>query len=157
MLLSELKWSGDVKAKKHPPEGLFADGSASDIALWLKSSHGDKKSAMSALNFYINRAGKNLSASRKATLDAVKKKLEESIELTELKWSGDVKTKKHPPEGLFADGSASAIVKWLTSSHADKKGAVSALNFYINRAGKNLSADRKAVLKSALEKLEATK
>jgi hypothetical protein len=164
MLLSELKWSGDVKTKKHPPEDLFATGSAAEIASWLKSSHGSKKSAMSALNFYINRAGKNLSASRKGTLEAAKKKLEESMEddlsteqLMELKWSGDVKTKKHPPEGLFADGSASAIVKWLTSSHSDKKGAVSALNFYINRAGKNLSADRKAVLKNALETLEAMK
>lgn len=77
--------------------------------------------------------------------------------LQELKWSGDVKTKKHPPAGLFAEGSAGAIVKWLKSSHADKAGAVSALNFYINRAGKNLSTERKAVLKSALETLEAAK
>jgi hypothetical protein len=77
--------------------------------------------------------------------------------LQELKWSGDVKTKKHPPEGLFAEGSAGAIVKWLKSAHADKKGAVSALNFYINRAGKNLPAERKAVLDSALKTLEGSK
>jgi hypothetical protein len=77
------------------------------------------------------------------------------MRLCELKWSGDVKAKKHPPEGLFAEGSASAIVKWLKSAHTDKAGAMSALNFYINRAGKNLSTERKAVLADAKKILEA--
>lgn len=77
MLLKEL-WSGDVKTKKHPPEGLFAEGSAAAIVKWLKSAHSDKKSATGALNFYINRAGKNLSAERKAVLDDAKKTLSDS-------------------------------------------------------------------------------
>ena len=162
MLLKEIKWSGDVKTKKHPPVDLFAKGSADKIVTWLKSAHANEAGAMEALNFYINRAGKNLSAERKATLEAAKKKLQESLDeeqeqLLELKWSGDVKTKKHPPEGLFAEGTAGAIVKWLKSAHGDKAGAMSALNFYINRAGKNLSAARKAVLNSAKETLEASK
>jgi len=76
MLLQELKWSGDVKPKKHPPEGLFAEGSAAEIVAWLKSAHKDEAGAMAALNFYINRAGKNLSATRRATLESAKKKLQ---------------------------------------------------------------------------------
>lgn len=76
------------------------------------------------------------------------------IELvTEEKWSGSVTPKKHPPEGLFADGSAAAIVKWLKAEHGDKAGAMSALNFYINRAGKNLSAERRQVFNQAKKSL----
>lgn len=67
------KWSGDVKTKKHPPEGLFKEGSGEAIAKWLKSSHGDLKGAMSSLNFYRNRAGKNLSPERKKALDSAEK------------------------------------------------------------------------------------
>jgi hypothetical protein len=37
------------------------------------------RSAMSMLNFYINRAGKNLSASRRAKLDAVKEELRKAF------------------------------------------------------------------------------
>ena len=70
--MSEAQWSGEVKTKKHPPEHLFADGSASEIAAWLKKSHKDAKSAMSALNFYINRAGSNLSSTEKSKLNKVK-------------------------------------------------------------------------------------
>jgi hypothetical protein len=70
-------------------------------------------------------------------------------------WSGDVETKKHPPEGLFATGTATAIVKWLKASHKDLKGAMSALNFYINRAGKNLTADRKGELEAVKTKLRS--
>ena len=76
MLLSEL-WSGDVKAKKHPPEGLFAEGSSAEIKNWLMKAHNSNKGdAMKSLNFYINRAGKNLSSDRKAVLNQVKKELE---------------------------------------------------------------------------------
>jgi len=167
--LNEKIWSGAVHTKKHPPEDLFAEGSATDIVDWLKSSHKDKRSAMSALNFYINRAGKKLSAKRRAVLDVAKSKLskesfgkkvkealdEEGEQLNELIWSGSVHTKKHPPEGLFATGSADDIVKWLTSAHKDKRSAMSALNFYINRAGKNLSAARKGTLEAAKKKLSA--
>ena len=71
MKLLEL-WFADVKTKKHPKEGLFATGSATEIANWLKDSHDDLKSAMGALNFYVNRAGKNLSDTQKAKLAHVK-------------------------------------------------------------------------------------
>lgn len=69
------------------------------------------------------------------------------------KWSSDVKTKKHPPEGLFKTGSGEAIAKWLKSSHKDLGGAMSSLNFYRNRAGSNLSSERKGALNSAEEKV----
>lgn len=75
MKLLEL-WVGDVKTKKHPPEGLFAEGTPAEIKAWLKKSHKDDAGAMASLNFYINRAGKNLTAQRKAVLDQVKKELQ---------------------------------------------------------------------------------
>lgn len=61
MLVNELlneKQLSDVKAKKHPPEGLFKSGSAQKIANWAWSSHnGNLKKAMASLSFYMNRAG----------------------------------------------------------------------------------------------------
>ncbi len=47
MKLLEL-WSEKVKTKKHPKEGLFASGSDTEIAAWLKKSHEDLKDAMAA-------------------------------------------------------------------------------------------------------------
>ena len=67
----EKMWSGNVKTKWEPKEGTFT-GSASSIAKSLKRSHKTLKSAMSALNYYINRAGDNLSKERKQTLDRAK-------------------------------------------------------------------------------------
>lgn len=69
------KWSGKVKTKWHPKPGLFEEGSADEIAVAIKDGHTDLKSAMSALNFYINRAGKNLSEPRKQVLESAKDKL----------------------------------------------------------------------------------
>lgn len=78
--LGEEKWSGKVKVKVHPPEGLFASGSAEKIASWAQRSHDNLGSAIKAINFQKNRAGKNLSASRKATIERaigiLQKKLE---------------------------------------------------------------------------------
>ena len=72
------------------------------------------------------------------------------------KWSAKVTTDStHPDEGLF-NKSASAIAKGLASKKVSPKGPASGmrmLNFYINRAGKNLSASRKAELKKAKTKL----
>lgn len=69
----------------------------------------------------------------------------------EEQWSGDVETKKHPKEGLFAEGTAKEISDWCIKSHKDLKGAMASINFYINRAGDNLTAERKKVLKDAKE------
>lgn len=63
---------------------------------------------------------------------------------------GDVKVTRHSPERLFADGTAEMIVHWLREEHpGDKAGAMSALMFYMNRAGENLSEERRGVLNHA--------
>jgi tRNA(Arg) A34 adenosine deaminase TadA len=68
------------------------------------------------------------------------------------KWSAGVTTDStHPDEGLF-NQSASAIAKALATKKVSPQGPASGmrmLNFYINRAGKNLSASRHAELEKA--------
>jgi tRNA(Arg) A34 adenosine deaminase TadA len=75
---------------------------------------------------------------------------------TKKKWSAKVDTDStHPDEGLF-NKSASAIAKALASKEVSPKGPASGmrmLNFYINRAGKNLSQERHAELEKAKDKL----
>lgn len=66
---------------------IFRSGSAEAIAQSLKrsSTHSRRRkgtpfqSAMSMLNFYINRAGRNLPKTRKATLQQAKRKLREAF------------------------------------------------------------------------------
>lgn len=72
------------------------------------------------------------------------------ITLTEKKWSGNIESKWTPAEGFFT-GSAKSIVDGLLA--AGEKKAMSRLNFYINRAGKNLSDEDKARLEKAKEML----
>jgi hypothetical protein len=80
------KWSGKVTRESHALDlenGVFKKRSARDIAKSLKHSaeRSDERksaplrSAMSMLTFYINRAGKNMSESRKRTLEAAKGEL----------------------------------------------------------------------------------
>jgi tRNA(Arg) A34 adenosine deaminase TadA len=68
------------------------------------------------------------------------------------KWSAKVTTDStHPDEGLF-NQSAATIAKALASKKVSPKGPASGmrmLNFYINRAGKNLSASRHIELEKA--------
>jgi tRNA(adenine34) deaminase len=75
---------------------------------------------------------------------------------TKKKWSAKVTTDStHPDEGLF-NQSASSIAKALGSKKVSPKGPASGmrmLNFYINRAGENLSASRKTELERAKSKL----
>ena len=66
---------------------IFRTGTADEIAQSLKRSSTRSKrrkgtpyqSAMSMLNFYINRAGRNLPKSRKSTLEQAKRKLREAF------------------------------------------------------------------------------
>jgi hypothetical protein len=80
------KWSGRVTRESDAldlEKGVFKKRSAHDIALSLKRSAERSKrrksaplrSAMSMLTFYINRAGKELSASRRKTLEKAKDEL----------------------------------------------------------------------------------
>ncbi len=68
------------------------------------------------------------------------------------KWSASVKTDStHPPAGLF-NKSAATIARALASKRVSPKGPGSGmrmLTFYINRAGRNLSAKRLAELNKA--------
>jgi len=80
-------WSGEVT--KHSialdlQEGVFTWDDPKKIALSLKKSAEDSfrrkastpfQSAMSMLNFYINRAGKNLNPERKRVLEEAKSEL----------------------------------------------------------------------------------
>ncbi|MBN9088359.1 MAG: DUF3175 domain-containing protein [Reyranella sp.] len=80
------KWSGKVTRESDAldlEKGVFNNRSAHDIAVSLKRSaeHSRRRksaplrSAMSMLTFYINRAGKELSASRHRTLEKAKDEL----------------------------------------------------------------------------------
>ena len=77
--LKEEKWSADIDTKWKPPEGLF-DTAADNIVKILKKESKDLKQAMSRLNFYINRAGKNFSDNDKKRLESAKDKLKKAFE-----------------------------------------------------------------------------
>ena len=83
-------WS--AKVTKHSialdlEEGVFTWDNPKKIAASLKTSAENSlrrkappfQSAMSMLNFYINRAGKNLKPERKQTLEEAKKELRKMI------------------------------------------------------------------------------
>ncbi len=74
------------------------------------------------------------------------------------KWSAKVNTDStHPDEGLFKED-AETIAKALFGKKVSPKGPASGmqmLNFYINRAGKNLSEERQQTLAHAKEILSA--
>ena len=81
------KWSAGVTKHSNAldlEKDIFKSGSAKHIAESLKHSAESSKrkkgtpyqSAMSMLNFYMNRAGKNLSASRKEKLESAKRMLQ---------------------------------------------------------------------------------
>jgi len=79
-------WSGRVTRESNALDlegGVFTWDDPRKIALSLKRSADESmrrktdpfRSAMSMLNFYINRAGKNLPASRKKVLNKAKEEL----------------------------------------------------------------------------------
>jgi len=82
------KWSGRVNETSDAmdlAEGVFKGNDPKKIAASVKRSATKSKrkkaspyqSAMSMLNFYLNRGGKNLSASKKKTLEKAKDVLRE--------------------------------------------------------------------------------
>jgi hypothetical protein len=90
MAKSAKKWSAEVTAHDTPFDlepGLFASGSAQQIAAALKKSAEDPKrhsddpyrTAMSMLDFYVNRAGDKLSIEQRAKLDQAKMALRQSF------------------------------------------------------------------------------
>ena len=86
MVKEKRKWSGEVTAHSDALDlerDVFKSSDPKKIAASLKRSARASKrrkadpfrSAMSMLTFYINRAGKNLPAGRKKTLEAAKDEL----------------------------------------------------------------------------------
>jgi hypothetical protein len=69
--LFEKKWSGKVDTKWQPPEGTFTKD-AGHIADVLAKASSDLKQAMSRLNFYVNRGGKNFTNKDLAKFEKVK-------------------------------------------------------------------------------------
>lgn len=82
MATQKKRWVGSVKTDAtHPPAGLFKKN-ASTIARVLASKKVSPKgpqSGMRMLTYFMNRAGKGLSASRRAELGRAKKLLSERI------------------------------------------------------------------------------
>lgn len=85
------RWSGKVTEESDALDlepDIFESDSPRRIALSLKKSAEKSKrrkssplqSSMSMLNFYINRAGKNLSASRRKILEKAKDELHAAFE-----------------------------------------------------------------------------
>ena len=64
------RWSKDIETRYHPPAGLFSAGSAKTIATTLLRDAPSEAVAMDRLNFYINRAGSNLTVARRRVLNA---------------------------------------------------------------------------------------
>jgi hypothetical protein len=71
------KWSGKVKTKWHPPEGLFKNGSPEEIASTV-SQGVDLKTAMARLNFFLNRGGSNISPEIRKKVEKAKSVLSKS-------------------------------------------------------------------------------
>src|SRR6202012_4310101 len=74
------------------------------------------------------------------------------------KWGRTVKTDStHPPEGLFTK-SAAMIARTLASKKVSPKGPASGLRmltYFINRGGKGLTDERRAILERAKKMLSA--
>jgi tRNA(adenine34) deaminase len=79
---SKNRWVAKVKTDStHPPEGLFTKGAAT-IAKTLASKKVSPKgpaSGMRMLTYFINRAGKGLTASERSRLDKAKFLLSKNI------------------------------------------------------------------------------
>jgi hypothetical protein len=77
------KWvAGVTTDSTHPPEGLFTKDAAT-IARSLASKKVSPKgpgSGMKMLNYFINRGGKNLTASRRHELEKAKRLLSQGIQ-----------------------------------------------------------------------------
>jgi len=73
-------WIKEVKTKWKPPKGLFAEGSSQEIARIVSSESKDYSQAIKRLQFYINRAGKNLTGERLRTLEAAKRLVKKYFE-----------------------------------------------------------------------------
>jgi hypothetical protein len=81
-MAAKKRWVREVKTDStHPPEGLFTK-SPQEIARTLASKRVSPKgpgSGMRMLTYFINRAGKGLSATRRSKLERAKELLSEKV------------------------------------------------------------------------------
>jgi tRNA(adenine34) deaminase len=81
-----------------------------------------------------------------------KKQMTAAAKSKKRRWVAHVKTDStHPPEGLF-NRNANTISRTLASKKVSPKGPASGmrmLTYYMNRAGRNLSASRRKELEKA--------
>ena len=81
-MATKKRWVKEVKTDStHPPQGLFTK-SPEEIARSLASKKISPKgpaSGMRMLTYFINRAGKGLSTTRRAKLERAKKLLSEKV------------------------------------------------------------------------------
>ena len=166
--LSEKLWSGEIEAHWKPPEGFFTK-SASEIAKGLKSASSDYAEASRRLNFFINRAGKNLSAEDKTRLEAAKKALRIVYGIKESKLREGVGMGFHPnmdysPINPSTVAAINAVAKQHLSGVEDKESidtllGISFIKGYYaghaqleNQAKKHLAAiTTKDAVKSAMD------
>jgi tRNA(Arg) A34 adenosine deaminase TadA len=115
------KWSAKVDTDStHPDEGLF-NKDASSIAKALASKKVSPKgpaSGMRMLNFYINRAGKNLQESRHTELEKAKSLLSEIIAKQKLK--PPTKVAKQPTKEAAKKSPAKATKKSAIKKFSSK-------------------------------------
>jgi len=124
------KWSGKVTRESHAldlEEGVFKLPSAKAIARSLKLSaersrhrkSSPMRSALSMLTFYINRAGKNLTAARRRTLEAAKEEVHNLFERRGGGMARETATKRAAP-GRKAR-TASSVRRRAMRKHARAK------------------------------------
>ena len=81
------RWSREVtEGDRHDVSGVFASGSANDIARAVIAAAREEgtddsveRRAMAKLTFYENRAGKNLSAERRAEIERAKQLVRDEL------------------------------------------------------------------------------
>ena len=81
------RWSHEVTEEdRHDVSGVFASGSASEIAKAVIAAAREagaddsvERRAMAKLTFYENRAGKNLSAERRAVIEQAKQLIKDEL------------------------------------------------------------------------------
>lgn len=150
--VNEAKWSAAVDTDWTPSEGFFKK-SAQSIASGLKRASKDLKQAMSRLNFYVNRAGKNLSAEDKSKLQHAKQLLSGLYEGLKLKTSGEFEEK--PMFGLENAKNARKAKEALKAVNAtftsDSNFGVTYFYFDTKKAMKDALKVVKTVIDASLE------
>src|SRR4051794_7075880 len=91
---------------------------------------------------------------RARLFDSSRRHAQSETAMTQKRWVQDVKTvSTFPPEGTFTKD-AETVAKIMASKQVSPKGigsGIRMIQYFINRAGKGLPAERKRELKKAIE------